>query len=158
HYSVPRGLHRRGLLAGLITEAWIPPTSALAGLPGVFGERLRARYDKALADANVLHSSASIVGYEAWASLTKSRNSWESIIARNNWFQAKAARQLRAIPRHSNRNSGNIVFAYSYAAREILRTARELGCTTILGQIDPGPAEERIVTEVQLRRGNEPPT
>jgi glycosyltransferase involved in cell wall biosynthesis len=40
------------------------------------------------------------------------------------------------------------VFSYSYAARKILIAARELGCTTILGQIDPGPAEERIVAEV----------
>ncbi len=46
-----------------------------------------------------------------------------------------------------------VVFAYSYAAREILRAARELGCITLLGQIDPGPTEERIVFEVCRRRG-----
>ena len=153
HYSVPRGLHRRGLLAGLITETWIPPTSALARLPGAFGERLRARYDTALANANVLHSSASMIGYEVCASLTKSRNIWDTIIARNNWFQAKAIRHLRSLARHGDQRSSQVVFAYSYAAREILRTARELGCTTVLGQIDPGPAEERIVAELYRRRG-----
>jgi glycosyltransferase involved in cell wall biosynthesis len=154
HYSVPRGLHRRGLLEGLITEAWVPPTSALARIPGEFGERLRQRYDIALADANVLHCSASIVGFEARASLAKSRNIWDPIIARNNWFQSQAVHRLKALRRSSDQTSGQVVFAYSYAAREILRTARELGCTTILGQIDPGPAEERIVAEVCRRNGN----
>jgi glycosyltransferase involved in cell wall biosynthesis len=46
------------------------------------------------------------------------------------------------------------VFAYSYAAREILRVARDFGYTTVLGQIDPGPAEERIVNELCLRNGH----
>ena len=133
----------------------MPPTSALARLPGELGERLRQRYDKSLADANVLHCSAAIVGFEARASLARSRNIWDSIIARNNWFQSKAVHGLKTLTRYSDQKSGQVVFAYSYAAREILRAARELGCTTILGQIDPGPAEERIVAEVCLRHGSE---
>jgi hypothetical protein len=154
HYSVPRGLHQRGLLKGLITEAWVPPNSAFARLPGDLGERLRQRYDEVLADANVLHSSVSTVGYEARASFAKSDNIWDSIIARNNWFQAKAIRHLTSLIRNDDQGSSQVVFAYSYAAREILRSARELGCTTVLGQIDPGPVEERIVAEVYRRRGN----
>ena len=38
--------------------------------------------------------------------------------------------------------------AYSYAAREILRLARDRGWRTVLGQIDPGPAEDRIVARL----------
>jgi glycosyltransferase involved in cell wall biosynthesis len=155
HYSVPRGLHRRGLLEGLITEAWVPPTSALARIPGELGERLRQRYDKALADANVLHCSASAAGFETRASLVKSRNIWDPIITRNNWFQSQAVHRLKTLRRPGDQRSGQVVFAYSYAAREILRTARGLGCTTILGQIDPGPAEERIIAEVCRRRGDQ---
>jgi glycosyltransferase involved in cell wall biosynthesis len=154
HYSVPRGLHRRGLLEGLITEAWVPPTSALASLPRELGERLRERYDKGLADANVLHCSASIVGFEMRARIKKSRNIWDRIIARNNWFQSRAVQRMKALLRDGDQRSARVVFAYSYAAREILRTARDLGFTTILGQIDPGPAEERIVAEVCLRNDN----
>jgi len=37
------------------------------------------------------------------------------------------------------------LFAYSYAARDILEFARAKGWSTILGQIDPGPQEEKIV-------------
>jgi glycosyltransferase involved in cell wall biosynthesis len=153
HYSVPRGLHRLGLLEGLITEAWISPTSVLATLPGSLGAKLRARYDDALSDANVLHSTIWTVGYEARASIRKSQNLWDPIIARNNWFQAKAVRQLRSVIRSGGQTSVPIVFAYSYAAREILRAARDLGCTTVLGQIDPGPVEEQIVAEVCRQRG-----
>jgi glycosyltransferase involved in cell wall biosynthesis len=154
HYSIPRGLHRRGLLKGLITEAWVPPTSALARLPGELGERLRERYDKGLVDANVLHCSASTFGFETRANLTRSRNIWDRIIARNNWFQSRAVQRLKALWRCGDQRSARAVFAYSYAAREILRTARDLGFTTILGQIDPGPAEERIVAEVCFRNGS----
>src|SRR5262249_59896578 len=45
------------------------------------------------------------------------------------------------------------LFAYCYAAREILHAARDFGFTTILGQIDPGPSEEKIVSEVCFRNG-----
>jgi glycosyltransferase involved in cell wall biosynthesis len=151
HYSVPRGLHRRGLLEQLITEAWVPPSSAFAMLPGELGERLRQRYDKSLANANVLHWTASIVGFELRASLSTSCNIWEPIIARNNWFQSQVVGQLKAL-RPAPRTG--VVFAYSYAAREILRVARDLGYTTVLGQIDPGPAEERIVNELCVRNGH----
>src|SRR5262245_9674424 len=74
HYSIPRGLRRRGLLEGLITEAWVPPSSALAMIPGRFGERLRQRYDTELANANVLHDSLSNIGFELRESLNKSSN------------------------------------------------------------------------------------
>ena len=58
HYSIPRGLHQRGLLAGLFTETWVPPNSILARIGGKLGERLSQRYDEGLADANVYHASS----------------------------------------------------------------------------------------------------
>jgi glycosyltransferase involved in cell wall biosynthesis len=151
HYCVPRGLHGRGLLEALITEAWVPPTSVFAWLLGELGERLRERYDASLADAEILHFSAAIAAFETRTRLMNSRNIWDRIIARNNWFQTQAVQALR---HHCKKKSGQVLFAYSYAAREILLAARELGCFTILGQIDPGPAEQRIVADVCLRRGN----
>jgi glycosyltransferase involved in cell wall biosynthesis len=50
---------------------------------------------------------------------------------------------------HSSANGNYTVFAYSYAAKEIFEFARERGWRTVLGQIDPGPAEERIVTDLE---------
>ena len=41
------------------------------------------------------------------------------------------------------------LFSYSYAALELFRYAKSRGWTTVLGQIDPGPEEERIVAAEQ---------
>jgi glycosyltransferase involved in cell wall biosynthesis len=49
------------------------------------------------------------------------------------------------------RKTEPIVFAYSYAAREICRFAKQRGWKTVLGQIDPGPVEEKIVAEEAAR-------
>jgi len=43
------------------------------------------------------------------------------------------------------------VFAYSYAAEQIFNYARDRGWRTVLGQIDPGPAEEWA--NARLRQG-----
>jgi glycosyltransferase involved in cell wall biosynthesis len=40
------------------------------------------------------------------------------------------------------------LFAYSYAARDLLRFAQSRRWRTVLGQIDPGPREEEIVAEL----------
>jgi glycosyltransferase involved in cell wall biosynthesis len=65
---------------------------------------------------------------------------WTRIIARNEWFQRMAAARLSRFD-----SSCITVMAYSYAAREIFKLARQRGWRTVLGQIDPGPVEERIV-------------
>ena len=44
-------------------------------------------------------------------------------------------------------NSSRTLIAYSYAALEIFKFARTRGWRTILGQIDPGPPEARIVAD-----------
>jgi hypothetical protein len=41
------------------------------------------------------------------------------------------------------------LFAYSFAARRVLEFARQQGWRTVLGQIDPGPPEERIVSRLR---------
>jgi glycosyltransferase involved in cell wall biosynthesis len=114
---------------------------------------LRQRYDQGLVDANVLHCSAASALFESQLFFAKNRNTWDFTISRNKWFQSRASKRLRALGRAVH-DSGRVVFAYSYAAREVMQAARELGCTTILGQIDPGPAEEKIVAEACLRNGN----
>jgi glycosyltransferase involved in cell wall biosynthesis len=43
------------------------------------------------------------------------------------------------------------LFAYSYTALELFRYAKEQGWSTVLGQIDPGPEEERIVQKEHQR-------
>ena len=75
---------------------------------------------------------------------------------RNAWFQKKATEDLHKLCSTAP-SLERVVFAYSYAALEILRASRRLGYTTVLGQIDPGPTEQRIVDHVYRAQGGSMP-
>jgi glycosyltransferase involved in cell wall biosynthesis len=73
-------------------------------------------------------------------------------MARNSWFQKVAVERLsRGLPGGAN----PIVMVYSYAALDILKLARARGWPTVLAQIDPGPAEERIVAKLHEEDGGD---
>ncbi len=74
---------------------------------------------------------------------------WETIIARNRWFQRKVVSVLRS--QLLTINSQPILLSYSYSALEPFRYAKSQGWKTVLVQIDPGPEEERIVAEEAAR-------
>ena len=124
------------MLAEFITDLWI--------LPGTFlhswKKRLTGRFHPGLAAARVTSSNAAALKFELKASLAR-ENGWKLIAQRNEWFQRQAVDQLS----RANTNGNHAIFAYSYAAGEIFQFARARGWRTVLGQIDPGPAEERIV-------------
>jgi len=91
--------------------------------------------------------TASLLQFELLARLRR-LHGWDRTMARNEWFQRKAA---AALSTSQPSTPQPIVFAYSYAALEIFRQAKTLGWHTVLGQIDPGPVEEQIVAE-EVRR------
>jgi len=128
HYAVPRALKLGGLLDELITDLWI---------------RRAGRFHPELAGARVVAPNIPALAFELKASLAR-ENGWDLISRRNHWFQKQAVDQLTR-----NHNSNHTVFAYSYAAKQIFEFARAHGWRTVLGQIDPGPAEERIVSGLQ---------
>lgn len=147
HYVLARELHRRGRLRALITDAWAPPTSLAARLPGSSGERLAERYDPPLRDAPVASFTGSLLRFELTQRVRR-LTGWDLVIARNRWFESSAVRAMRDRNLLAERP---VVFAYSYAARDIFREAKAAGCRTILGQIDPAVAEEEIVAEAVSR-------
>ena len=150
HYAIPRALHAHGALTKLITEFWFPPDSEfLRILPSSLKQDLRGRYhpDLASVDAENLNFSALI--FEIISRIC-AQSGWTQIMARNQWFQRKVISVLSDYQR-SILNSRPVVFAYSYAALEILRYAKQRGWRTVLGQIDPGPVEEEIVAEEVAR-------
>ena len=126
HYAVPRALQLSGSLGRLITDLWL---------------RRVNRFHPELAGATVAAPNFAALRFELKASLAR-ENGWKLISQRNEWFQRQALAQLKRTP---TTNGNHTVFAYSYAAREIFKFARERGWRTVLGQIDPGPVEERIV-------------
>ena len=148
HYAVARGFAEAGNLHCLITDAWVPP--------GHWTERisqsLRERYHPALSEAQVRSWTASLIRFELSARMRKVTG-WPLIISRNAWFQQRAVQALAALAKAGlgSGDSRPAVFAYSYAALEPFRYARQRGWKTILGQIDPAIVEERIVADVCKR-------
>ena len=145
HYAVPRALHRRGLLDVLLTDAWVDPGGVLGT---VGGPRIRERFHEELRDAKVWTPGLSTLLFEGTLRLSGGP-AWEAIIERNTWFQDRASEQL-AVLVQARPHSG-VVFAYSYAAKRVFTVARAHGWTTVLGQIDPGPCEDRLVAGLHRR-------
>ena len=137
HYAIPRALFRQGSLDNLLTDAWVPPNSPLSA----FG--LSDRFHPDLTEAPVRAWTSRLLAFELAARL-KRLSGWPLIVARNHWFERKIVAYLSG-SRLLVLGSRPIVFAYSYAARDILCFAKLRGWKTVLGQIDPGPFEEEIV-------------
>jgi glycosyltransferase involved in cell wall biosynthesis len=138
HYSVARALHRRGVLDELITDVWATPDSWFS----LGNSAIRNRFHAGLNTSDVRAANLRSIVFELRARARR-RNGWQVITQRNEWFQNFAISQLR---RRAAPDLPVTVFAYSYAARLIFKFARERGWRTVLGQIDPGPLEERIVS------------
>ena len=136
HYAVPRALLVSGLLSEFITDLWIRPGTLLHS----WKKPLTGRFHPGLAGARVKAPNVAALTFELRASLAR-ENGWKLISRRNEWFQQHAIAQLS----NESTNGNHTVFAYSYAAEEIFKFAKNRGWRTVLGQIDPGPAEERIV-------------
>lgn len=145
HYAIPRALHAQGALAGLFTDFWVPPDHAFGRMPGA--RRLMDRWHPDLAGAKVHALNVRMLAFEMKQRLAK-RHGWDVILARNRFFQLCA---LRKLPRITDHGSPITLFSYSYAALDLFRYAKSRGWRTVLGQIDPGPEEERIVAAERSR-------
>jgi glycosyltransferase involved in cell wall biosynthesis len=145
HYAIPRALFPLGVLNCLVTDAWIPSSSFLAKISaGCVGDRFHAQ----LSDARVVAFNSSLILFEMLARARRLAV-WETIMARNQWFQRKVVGALSS--EFSTLDYQPILLSYSYTALEPFRYAKSRGWKTLLVQIDPGPEEERIVAEEVAR-------
>jgi glycosyltransferase involved in cell wall biosynthesis len=76
----------------------------------------------------------------------KRTSGWARMMLRNEWFQRHA---LDAI--ESASLDATVLCSYSYTARRLFEYAKRAGWKTVLVQIDPGIAEERLVAAAQAR-------
>jgi glycosyltransferase involved in cell wall biosynthesis len=141
-YVVPRALQNREMLGELITDVWAIPGSWISR--GTNG--LSRRFHPSLADARVTAANFGALRFEA-TSRVRGLTGWNLIIERNDWFQRFVLAHLNRYQKHWEHEQP-VVFAYSYAAHGIFQFARERGWKTILGQIDPGRAEEQLVKQL----------
>lgn len=154
HYAIPRALHQIDQLRCLITDAWVTPGSMLNCLPGKVATSLSGRFHPDLANATVQGFNSSLLLFELSQKLQKT-SGWNQIIARNRWFQQQSVKYLSAIA--PQLNPSTTLFSYSYTALDLFRLAKQQGWQTVLGQIDPGPLEEKLVAEAQAKHpGLEP--
>ena len=138
HYAVPRALHRQNALELLITDAWLRRWSPL----GALSAGLRSRFHPDLGAAAVYGPAVRNIAFELRARHAMAAG-WPLVMARNRWFQQVALRKLSKLDAGPG---APVLMSYSYAAAELFAFARSRGWRTVLGQIDPGPAEEEIVS------------
>ena len=141
HYAIPRALHQRQKLAHLITDAWVTP---LSPLQIISKSGIRERFHNQLPESKVHAFNTSLLSFELNQKIRKC-GEWETIITRNHWFQKQAINKLKQLTRKFS--TPPILFSYSYAALELFKFAKSQGWYTVLGQIDPGLWEEKIVIQ-----------
>jgi len=146
HYAVPRALKRQGVPVRMLTDfwcshRWLPRNGILSSFHSRYHPELSAKEITAFTSRLLVNRLGSRLLRRSW---------YSEQVAVNTGFQKRCIAAMKRIPRDS---STRVVFAYSYAAKDILDYARNRGWTTVLGQIDPGPQETRIVTEEYNRLG-----
>lgn len=144
HYAIPRSLHQRGQLQALFTDHWLPPASLINRLPGT--QRLSGRWHPDLEGAKVLAPGYGALFKEVSHRFNPFVRHGRPTHARNRRFQAWASKTLAATT-----PTPHTVFSYSYGALQPFLVAKAQGCRTVLGQIDCGPAEDRVVADERLR-------
>ncbi|MBE9060265.1 glycosyltransferase [cf. Phormidesmis sp. LEGE 11477] len=144
HYAIPRVLSHSRQLECLITDVWVSPSSVLRKLPDKAARLLKDRYHPDLSTATVKSFTSSSIQFELVHKLRKT-TPWKRMMARNRWFQRQAITYLSSLKLDGSHPP--TLFTYSYSALELLRYAKKRGWPTVLGQIDPGLFEEKIVAE-----------
>src|SRR4030095_5436517 len=92
HYAIPRALSSGRFLGCLLTDAWVPPSSFLAKISA---GSLADRFHNELSDARVIAFNSSAILFEMLARARRLAE-WETIIARNQWFQRKVVAALKS--------------------------------------------------------------
>jgi glycosyltransferase involved in cell wall biosynthesis len=146
HYAIARGLHRIGVPVTLVTDYWQYRKAWR------LHRKLSQRRHDEFPDSAVISFNLRRLQFEA-SLRAKRMDAWQFYLAIGEWFGRLAAERVAGVA--GRETVRPIVFAYSYAALQIFKTAKDFGCRTILGQIDPGPEEERIVWEA-ARQANIP--
>lgn len=143
-YGIPRALHRVNALERLITDLWAAPGSLMARVAGTpWGRRVSDRYNSELPGAKIRDFSLRTLAWEAGSRVGR-KPVGSAVLLRNRWWGELVAAKLEDYVTHRTRT----VFSYCYEARPVFRAARLLDLKPVLGQIDPGPEEDRKVASL----------
>ena len=142
HFLAARALSKCGALAGLVTDLEAPRSPRLrrwlGNIPSALVKRWLASEIVGVPEEKVITMGWAVVPIRTIPAVAaKFGRRYDGYVASDRLF-ARAVAKLR-LPEH------DAVFAYSYAAKEVLESARRRGIFTILDQIDPGPVEADLV-------------
>lgn len=145
-YAIPRAFAQTGDLRRFITDLWVPASRALRlAARGPLG-RLRDRWAPDIPGRLVSSFVSRTVAHDVLARWQTPDPSTR-IIRRNSWWGRLAASELQRL----RPAAGSRVFSYCYDALEVFTVAESLGLVPVLGQIDPGPVEDRKVAQLVAR-------
>ena len=147
HYSIPRILHKKGKLGCFLTDFWGQDYPYLKNMPIGSIKKMAERQHSDLISANIIHLGLRRIFYEGKTKLSRSTE-WETIVARNLWFQREIHGNAAAILKAMK---PVIFFSYSYTALELSKWLKELGWKIVIGQIDPGKLEEDLVATEEAK-------
>lgn len=143
HYAIPRVLAKQGQLSLLLTDSWVRPK--WQPVVAKASRSLALRHHADLPDHQVRAPTLRRVAFDVSLRVRKA-GLWDGMHQRNQWFQRWSARQVL-----SQRHPAKVCFSYSYGARLPFQAAKKRGMSCVLGQIDPGPLEQEIVSEKTSR-------
>jgi glycosyltransferase involved in cell wall biosynthesis len=140
HYLVAVAMGRAACLSALVTD-WYAPSGRLGrrvlGLFGTAGRRLRSACSDEVEAHKVIAFRWGTVFDRAWGIVVGSGTRFDTYLDADRRFCQRVSRA--PLPEH------DVVFIYCYAACEVLQRSKNEGVFSILGQIDPGPVEYRLV-------------
>ena len=152
HYAVPRALTKQNRLALLYTDAWCRHGRSLLQQGPAAVQSLANRYHPALPEDRVVSFTATALRHYLLAQLAgfqgRTARYFDHHIAVGKTF-AKSVRE-DLLSRQIDLDT-SIFFGYNTGSLETLNALASTGCTTVVGQIDPGRIEKEIVQE-EVRR------
>jgi hypothetical protein len=167
HYAIPRALARHSVLDQIITDAWrfggrwheelkeaavTSFNSSLVAFEILARARRLRGWDKIIARNNWFQRKAVSALRDNETTRQQDNKGVVSLRPGEAYPPAWKTNGLEAAPVGGQSSSSPLtLFAYSYAGLEILKYAKTRGWKTVLGQIDPGSVEEKIVAEEAAR-------
>jgi len=149
HYAVPVGLHRRGQLERMYTEAWLSRSRGLLAKLGKGPRALANRYHPEIPDG-LVRSRTLLTLSEQLASAFKRKPpklGTEHYLNYKRIGQSYSQWVARGLANEPGFDANAAVFAFNTSALETFDVARRRGALAVLDQIAPARGEDRLVQE-----------
>lgn len=144
YYAIPNALYQQGKLAGLATDWYAPRSPILRHLLGRLSRSALLARSSTIPDELVRSFPLrSLLWKRKVRRLAAQGRAYEAYAQTDSAFASAVSNLI--FPPHQ------IFFGYSYASLEILEAERRRGVKTLLGQIDPGALEFRLVSDEMSR-------